>query len=895
MAESAPLILVFEDLHWADDALLDFIDHFVEWSGGVALLVVCLARPELLERRPDWGGGKLNALTLALSPLADEDAARVIAAVLEQAVLPVETQRVLLERAGGNPLFAEQYARLFLERGSAEDLALPETVQGIIAARIDGLPVDEKAVLQDAAVFGKVFWAGALGDHPGLDALLHALERKEFVRRERRPSVAGENELAFRHVLVRDVAYSQIPRAARARKHERAADWIESLRREDHAELVAHHCLQALELARASGRDDSALAARSASAARRAGERARSLSAYAAAAGYFEQALGLTPADDPSRPHLLLSLGEARFVADLGDLTVLEEAAAAFLERGDREDAAEAERLLFRRDWFGGRTESSRAHLDRALELVADAPPSRTKADVLAQAARNATIGGAGEEALRLGNEALALAEQLGLDDIRAAVFTTIGLTRTNLGDWDGIEDLEQALELARATDMPSLEINIANNLAEVYHRSGDVTRARRLFEEVSHTADRFGVRSGSRWCKAHLLEFSFIAGAWDEAAAAADAFLRDSERAPHYLDPAVLSVRAQIFLARGDLATALEDSDSGLALAREAKDGQLLHPALFRRASVLFHAGQRREAGQLIDDLLVDGSGFWPDAQPEAPWLLGRLGRTIAGGELARGLRTPWIEAIEAGFAEDWLRAAEIYGALPHPTAEAFARLRAAETLLSVGRRAEAAGQLERALGFYRSVGALLYIREGESLLAATALTFEFLRAAAATELHHRAAASGPCGHAALEHRPCGDALRGQDRSGDPGASTGLADRHDGPVGRNLGAVDRQESVRDVADCPRCSRSRARRAPGRRSPPLPARAGGRARRGRRARSARARRRGRSPRARGSRPSEGRGSPGRRRRYSPPGRRSAPRDRAGNRLWSRTSRRQRAR
>ncbi|MGZ8693119.1 MAG: ATP-binding protein, partial [Gaiellaceae bacterium] len=711
---------VFEDLHWADDALLDFVDHLVEWSAGVALLVLCSARPELLERRPDWGGGKLNALTLALSPLADDDAARVIAAVLEQAVLPAETQLTLLERVGGNPLFAEQYARLYLEHGSVDDLALPETIQGIIAARLDALPGAEKALLQDAAVLGKVFWAGALGEHEHRDALLHSLERKEFIRRERRPSISGEAELSFRHVLVRDVAYSQIPRAARGEKHERASTWIESLgRQDDHAELVAHHCLEALALARASGRDDGALAARAASAARAAGDRARSLSAHAAAVGYFEQALELTPADDPSHPHLLLSLGEARFMMGSGDLTVLEQAVVGFLEHSNYERAAEAERLLFRRDWFGGQTDSSLAHLHRALELVADAPPSRTKADVLAQAARNATISGDAEGALRIGQEALELAESLGLDDVRAAVSATFGLARTGMGDWDGIEDLEQALELAKTTDLPGLQINIANNLAEVYHRSGDVTRARGLFEAAHQTAARFGIRSGSRWSKAHLLEFAFIAGDWDEAAGAADAFLRESERTPHYLDASVLSVRAQIGLARGDLATALEDSERCLTLAREAKDGQLLHPALFRRASVLLHADRRREAEELVDELLLDGSGFWPDAQPEAPWLLGKLERTIAESELTRGLRTPWLEALEAGFAGDWHRAAEIYAALPHPTAEAFARLRAAEAFLAAGRGAEADAQLERALEFYRAVGATQSVREAEALLA--------------------------------------------------------------------------------------------------------------------------------------------------------------------------------
>ena len=168
-----------------------------------------------------------------------------MAGLLSQAVLPAETQQTLLRRAEGNPLFAEEYVRMLRDRGllrrdgavwrlEATGVDVPETVQGIIAARLDALTAEEKAVLQDAAVVGKVFWLSAVAAIAGLsrweaEELLHALERKELVRRERRASVAGETEYAFRHVLVRDVAYGQIPRARRADVHERAAAWIEAL------------------------------------------------------------------------------------------------------------------------------------------------------------------------------------------------------------------------------------------------------------------------------------------------------------------------------------------------------------------------------------------------------------------------------------------------------------------------------------------------------------------------------------------------------------------------------------------------------------------------------------------------------------------------------------------
>ena len=216
LAEDRPTVLVFEDLHWADDDLLDFVDQLVDELDGVPLLLVCTARPELLSRRPGWGGGKLNALTLSLAPLSDDETARLLGALLERSVLPVEMQAKLIERAEGVPLFAEEYARM-LESGDAGTV-LPESLQGLVAARIDGLPPAAKELLQDAAVLGKVFWTDALRelhlDPSGLDDGLRLLERQEFVRRERRSAVEGARQYVFLHALVREVAYGQIPRAS---------------------------------------------------------------------------------------------------------------------------------------------------------------------------------------------------------------------------------------------------------------------------------------------------------------------------------------------------------------------------------------------------------------------------------------------------------------------------------------------------------------------------------------------------------------------------------------------------------------------------------------------------------------------------------------------------------
>jgi AhpD family alkylhydroperoxidase len=454
MAEQRPLVLVFEDLHWADESLLDFVDELVDWIADVPLLVVATARPELLERRPSWGGGKLDATTLALTPLSDDQTALLLAQLLRRPVLEAESQQALLERAGGNPLYAEQFAELYIEQGSTEKLELPETLQGIIAARLDGLPDDEKQLLCDAAVVGKVFWASSLDREPAIAlACLHSLERKGFVRRQRRSSVAGENELAFAHALVRDVAYGQIPRADRAVKHRRVAEWIDSLGRpEDHAEMLAYHWRSALELAQASGHGDPELTRRARIALREAGDRASVLNSFASAARYYADALELWPDTDDDRAEVVFRRAHAlHVIGDEQQAAALEEARDALLAIGDEETAAEAEAFLSRVAWYRGHGDEARLHIERAQELVTDAGATIAKARVLCLTARLLMLSSEQEEAIRLGSEALELADALDLDELRIHALTTIGTAKFGL-DGTGDVELERALELAIVT-----------------------------------------------------------------------------------------------------------------------------------------------------------------------------------------------------------------------------------------------------------------------------------------------------------------------------------------------------------------------------------------------------------------------------------------------------------
>ncbi len=322
LAEQRPLVLVIEDLHWADDGLLDFVDELVGWLNDVPLLVIGTARPELLERRPGWGGGKLNASALALTPLSSDQTAVLLTDALGRLDLPEGIERTLIERADGNPLYAEQFAQLYLEQGAAASVAMPDSLAGIVSARLDTLTGDEKAVLQDGAVMGKVFWTGAV--HPSEESapLLLALARKGFVTRQRRSSVEHETEWSFAHMLIRDVSYGQIPRAERSGKHRRAAEWIARQgRTEDHADLLAHHWGSALRLAEAAGLDTSELIDPARLAMRAAGDRSYALNALGSAVAFYGEALERWPQDDVDRPELLFRYARAADIVGVAGST----------------------------------------------------------------------------------------------------------------------------------------------------------------------------------------------------------------------------------------------------------------------------------------------------------------------------------------------------------------------------------------------------------------------------------------------------------------------------------------------------------------------------------------------------------------------------------------------
>jgi class 3 adenylate cyclase/tetratricopeptide (TPR) repeat protein len=726
LAEHRPLVLVFEDLQWADDGLLDFVDHLVEWASGVPLLCVCTARPELLERRPGWGGGKRNATTISLSPLTEVETSRLVAALLERAVLPAEVQSLLLARAGGNPLYAEEYVRMVQDRGfdQIEGAQLPESVQGIIAARLDALPAEEKDLLQDAAVMGKVVWVGALAEITGLprwtvEERLHALERKEFLRREQHSSVAGETEYAFRHILVRDVAYGQIPRARRAAKHRAAAGWIESLGRPDeNAELLAHHYLQALEYAQAAGQDTAEFADRACVALREAGARAVLLAAPGAAARFYEGALELTPANDPGRGELLLRAGEARWYATGVRSEAIPEAKEALLAAGESGLAAEAEILLAHMSWYEGDRSATDEHLAAAELLVRDAPTSLSKARVLAFVARFNMLGGNNDVAFDVATRTLEMARELGSGSLEASALNSMGTARANMGDRGGLEDLERAIATSAEANNLEEHSRALLNLGVTCGVLGELARERELYEAAGEIARKAGIAVATRWSEGNLIKSYYWSGRWDEGVRLAHSFLSETEGdSAQYMAVQAYYFRAAIRLARGELG-ATEDIEHALERARAAQDPQVVYPAGRFGMYVFWAVGETARARELLGRIVeAPLSSVSQAALPqvgliEAVW----FAHTVDLGPrfLERfdvPTPTPWFEAARAIVGGEPVRAADVLeeiGALPEA---AFTRLRSGE-----------AGQAERALEFYRSVGARRYIREGETLLAASA-----------------------------------------------------------------------------------------------------------------------------------------------------------------------------
>jgi class 3 adenylate cyclase/tetratricopeptide (TPR) repeat protein len=628
VAAQRSLVIVLEDLHWADPALLAFMRQLVELSAGIPLLVVCTARRELYDHALDWASGLRNATAIALRPLWEADTARLLAALLDRAVLPSTLQTRLLERAGGNPLYAEEVCRMLAERGvlgyrggmiglfPEAELALPDSIGALIAARLDTVARDHQTLLEDAAVVGTVFWVGALaamGRREPADVRvgLHELARRDFVRPAQSSSIRGDAEFTFWHVLTRDVAYGRLTRTARARKHAAAAAWIERVAGErlaDQAEVLCHHYETALDLARAAGEAKQAAALQDA--ARRflilAGDRAMALDVTRADA-YYQRALALAPAGNPERAQLLTKAAEAAHHA--GRLTeaaqAYEEAIVSFQARGDLLGAGTAE--VQRADilWVWGETTRSRDACASAIELLEREPPSVALARAYGEMAGKIVSMGQPSAAVEWADKAIALARQLGADKVRQLALQPRGWARCDLGDWGGLEDLREALELGLQLGLGRLSALACCNLgARVFLTEGSAAALRSYRDGLDLCRQR-GIVDLATMIQAEVLECLFDLGSWDELLAIADEVIsRSDQQDMSYVTVGAESHKACVLAWRGELRAAAALITKALPRARKIGDPQVLAMVFPVAALVEQGRGNGTGAVRLVEEL---------------------------------------------------------------------------------------------------------------------------------------------------------------------------------------------------------------------------------------------------------------------------------------------------
>jgi class 3 adenylate cyclase/tetratricopeptide (TPR) repeat protein len=763
MAAFRPLILVIEDLHWADDAMIEFVEYLGDWATGVPMLILCTARPELYERRSGWGGGKRNSTTVALSPLHADEIAALVSAMLEETLLPAETQAALLERAGGNPLYAEEFVRMLTDRGILRrqgrawqiatdgDIPVPDTVQALIAARMDTLPPERKSLLHDAAVIGRVFWPGALATMGGSDAAdvvngLHDLLRKELVRPVRRSSMQGEDEFTFWHILVRDVAYAQIPRAQRAERHRKAAAWIERAAGErvgDHADILVHHYLQAIDLA-GGGDTDPELRASAGHYLFLAGERATSLDAQRAVE-LFRKALEFLPVDHRDQPSARLNLGAALFAIgrQAEAATELEAAQAAFTKRGDLTQASLAMTVRANVIRHLNRMDQSRALLAEAREILERQEPGVELARLYAVMAGDMMLSSRYPESMALAQKALDLADALNRPDLKVRPLQHRGWARADARDVAGaMADLQAAIEIGLKIGDATWTAVAYNNYAGMRWTFEGPTQALETYAEGMDFAARRGVEGSRIWQRSESVLCLYDLGRWDDVVAVA-AEIEAEGRARSWTQPVSMTQPplVHVLAHRGLVADAARVVTDGLPAARQVGDPQLMIPMLqalalveLRRNDSAAVVAALREideittrttglVGSIVTDVLrlavaagdMDLARRLLEANPGLP---GRSECIVVAGQGVLAEAEGRLDDALARFRD----AAERWAAYGNVIERGHAVMAVGRCLVSLGRVGEAVDPLREARDVFAAPGATALVADVDDLLAQTA-----------------------------------------------------------------------------------------------------------------------------------------------------------------------------
>jgi len=673
-------IVVVDDLQWAEPTLLDLVEHVADFSRDAPIFLLCVARTELLELRPGWGGGKVNTTSVLLGPLAEDECGELIANRLGGSLLDDGTRDRIVAASEGNPLYVEEMLAMVRERGSPEDVVVPPTIQALLQARLDLLDEDERAVIEHAAIEGQVFHRGSVAVlapdrlRIALDSHLSSLLRKELIRPER-SLLPDEEAFRFRHLLIRDAAYAAMSKALRADLHERFAEWLEGAATEstfDLDELLGYHLERAfrllVELGRV-GKPERDLAARAAARLLAAGRASLRRAHLEEATGLMQRGIGLLSAEDPRR------------------LEALPDLARALLRRGELQQAEDMlrEAIAAARATGDERTEA-RARLAHNSLRTSNDPEASVENEL--------------SEAL----EIAASMEGVGDLPILAQAYRQIGMCRFMLGRAsEGEKDLERSARLARrAEDTAAEHAALSARLRLIaygpLHAVEGIAFCERLLEdETTNVADKMDALQVRALLAA-------MRGDLDLAYASSSAAATLGEEFGLVLQKGLRAVDIGFAQAiSGDLDAAERELRVGYVLLAEVGETGTRATLTAMLADVAFRQGRDEEVVRLAEESRAISGHDDLDAQPR--WRAA-LARTLARrGEHADAERLA-LEAVALLEATDFVGLqAYVFDVL-------------AEVLQSAGRMDDAVAAVEQAIALHERKGNVVSAARSRSAL---------------------------------------------------------------------------------------------------------------------------------------------------------------------------------
>jgi len=544
LAKERPLVLVWEDIHWADEGMLDLIEYLAQWVRA-PVLQVCLTREELLERRIGWGGVRRDSTSMFLEPLGEEETRELIASLIRAAGVSDTVVTEVAERAEGNPLFAEEMVRRLSEDEDASAAELPSTVQALLAARLDSLDPFHRRVLAHASVIGRTFWEGALipvaeAEGGDLADALEVLRAKEIIVTGEGTAVAGEPELAFKHALIRDAAYEMLPKAVRAQKHFEVARSIElraGERVEEVVALLAEHYGRAAELGAELGlasEDVSPYRAKALVYMEAAGDAATALYSNSDAFADFETAIGLAGDDPDTVARLLEKQGDVALRLGRVDaaIAVWERALEHHSSREQLEHVAELHRKIGAGLAHKGERKQAIEHHQRGINLIKDGEPSLALVRLYEEAAWLYMQTGDNMLAIYASEKALRLAERLGETAAASRAHGIFGRVFGRIGDTvKARENLERAVELARGSDAHETVLALMALGHHLESSDGDYRGAGVAYDEALALAQQVGDVPAEIELHAAAAQLALYACDWDRVVASSDASAELSER----------------------------------------------------------------------------------------------------------------------------------------------------------------------------------------------------------------------------------------------------------------------------------------------------------------------------------------------------------------------------